>query len=56
MNKTKFVDFKKDDFDFVGFSFKHWRERRNGNGRYFMVEPTGKSLKDFKAYRDSVLT
>lgn len=48
MNKTRFVDFHKDDFDFVGFSFKHWRERRNGNGRYFMIEPSGKSLKDFK--------
>jgi group II intron reverse transcriptase/maturase len=48
MNKTKFVDFNKDDFDFVGFSFKHWRERRNGSGSYFIVEPSEKSLKDFK--------
>lgn len=48
MNKTKFVEFNNDDFTFVGFSFKHWRERRNGNGRYFIVEPSEKSLKDFK--------
>lgn len=48
MNKTKFVDFDKDDFDFVGFTFKHWRERRNGNGKYYIVEPTEKSLRDFK--------
>lgn len=48
MNKTKFVDFNRDDFDFVGFTFKHWRERKNGNGSYYMVEPTEKSLKDFK--------
>jgi len=48
INKTKFVDFNKDDFDFVGFSFKHWRERKNGTGSYFIVEPTEKSLKDFK--------
>lgn len=48
MNKTKYVDFHKDDFDFVGFTFKHWRERRNGNGSYFVVEPTEKSFKDFK--------
>jgi group II intron reverse transcriptase/maturase len=48
VNKTKFVDFNKDDFEFVGFSFKHWRERKSGNGSYYMVEPTEKSLKDFK--------
>jgi RNA-directed DNA polymerase len=48
MNKTKFVDFKKDDFEFVGFSFKHWRERKKGNGCYYLVEPMEKSLKDFK--------
>ena len=48
INKTKFVDFTKDDFDFVGFSFKHWRERKNGTGSYFIVEPTEKSLKDLK--------
>ena len=40
MNKTKFVDFKNDDFKFVGFNFKHWRERRDGSGKYFIVEPT----------------
>jgi hypothetical protein len=48
MNKTKFVDFHKDDFKFVGFNFKHWRERRDGSGKYFIVEPTEQSLKDFK--------
>lgn len=48
MNKTKFVDFDKEDFKFVGFDFKHWRERRNGEGKYFIVEPTEQSFKDFK--------
>ncbi len=48
MNKTKFVDFHKDDFKFVGFNFKHWRERRDGGGKYFIVEPTEQSFKDFK--------
>ncbi len=48
MNKTKFVDFHKDDFKFVGFDFKHWRERRDGSGKYFIVEPTEQSFKDFK--------
>jgi len=48
INKTKFVDFEKEDFDFVGFTFGHWRERKNGKGKYFMVEPTKKSFQDFK--------
>ena len=48
MNKTKFVDFEKDDFNFVGFTFKHWRERKKDGSKYFMVEPTEKSFKDFK--------
>ena len=48
MNKTKFVDFEKDDFNFVGFTFKHWRENKKTGQRYFVVEPTEKSLKDFK--------
>lgn len=48
INKTKYVDFNKDDFKFVGFDFKHWRKKRNGGNEYFMVEPTEESLKDFK--------
>lgn len=47
MNKTKIVDFNKEDFSFVGFDFKHWRENKKGV-KYFMVSPTAKSLKDFK--------
>lgn len=48
ISKTKFVDFNEEDFEFVGFSFKHWRERKNGGDKYFMVTPTDKSFKDFK--------
>lgn len=48
VSKTRFVDFTKDDFDFVGFSFKHWRERKDGSGSYYIVEPTEKSLRDYK--------
>ncbi|CUX32170.1 Group II intron-encoded protein LtrA [Clostridium sp. C105KSO15] len=48
MNKTKFVDFEREDFKFVGFNFKHWRDKRDGSGKYFVVEPTEQSLKDFK--------
>lgn len=55
MNKTKFVDFNNDDFKFVGFDFKHWRERKNGKGKYFMIEPTKESIKDFK-YKIKVAT
>ena len=48
INKTKFVDFHDEDFKFVGFDFKHWREKKDGSGKYFIVEPTEQSLKDFK--------
>jgi hypothetical protein len=48
INKTKYVDFHNDDFKFVGFDFKHWRERKDGSGKYFIVEPTEHSFKDFK--------
>ena len=43
-----FCHFEKDDFNFVGFSFKHWRENKKTGARYFIVEPTEKSFKDFK--------
>lgn len=48
INKTKFVDFNKDDFKFVGFDFKHWRNKKNNNAKYFMIQPTAESIKDFK--------
>lgn len=28
IEKTKFVDFNKDNFDFIGFTFQHWRKRK----------------------------
>lgn len=45
--KTKYVDFNDDDFDFLGFTFKHWRKGKK-NEDYFMVKPQERSLKDFK--------
>ncbi|MBQ0064270.1 MAG: hypothetical protein KBT48_00765 [Firmicutes bacterium] len=48
MNKTKIVDFNKDDFDFLGYGFKHWKNRKKDNEPYFMVMPSEKNLKDFK--------
>jgi len=48
MEKTKFVDFNNDDFDFIGFTFKHWRNRKKDGSKYFVITPTENSLKDFK--------
>ena len=47
MNKTKVVDFKNDDFDFLGFPFNHWRTSKNGKD-YYSIVPTEKSIKTFK--------
>ena len=47
MNKTKVVDFKNDDFDFLGFHFNHWRTSKNGKD-YYSIVPTEKSIKTFK--------
>lgn len=47
INKTKFVDFNKDNFKFVGFEFHHWRENKKGE-KYYFIKPDEKSLKDFK--------
>ncbi|WP_026895707.1 hypothetical protein [Clostridiisalibacter paucivorans] len=30
IEKTKFVSFNDENFDFLGFTFKHWRKRKNG--------------------------
>ena len=47
MHKTKVVDFREDDFDFLGFHFNHWRTGKKGN-EYYSITPTEKSLKDFR--------
>lgn len=47
MNKTKVVDFKNDDFDFLGFHFNHWRTSKNGKD-YYSIVPAEKSIKTFK--------
>jgi RNA-directed DNA polymerase len=49
MEKTKFVDFNNDDFNFLGFTFEHWRDRKSNGEPYFIVRPTENSIKDFKA-------
>lgn len=49
LEKTKFVNFNDDDFNFLGFTFEHWRKRKNKEGSFFIVRPTDDSIKDFKA-------
>lgn len=46
--KTKIVDFKKDDFDFLGFTFHHWREGKKDRKPVFHVTPKEESIKDFR--------
>lgn len=48
MEKTRFVDFDKDDFKFIGYDFVHWRQRKKDGSRYFIVKPTEKSFDEFK--------
>ena len=48
MEKTKTVNFKNDDFDFLGFTFEHWRERRKDGKPYFIAKPKQATWKDFK--------
>ena len=49
MEKTKFVNFNDENFNFLGFTFEHWRKRKKNEGSYFIVRPTEGSIKDFKA-------
>ncbi len=48
VNKTKFVDFDHENFEFVGFLFKHWEKKKRDGSRYFVITAGEKSLKDFK--------
>lgn len=46
--KTKVVDFQKDNFDFLGFTFHHWREGKKDKKLVFHVTPKEDSIKDFR--------
>jgi len=48
MEKTRIVDFNKDDFDFLGFTFGHWRNRKKDGKAYFLVQPKEGTWKDFR--------
>lgn len=47
-DKTDEIDFHDDDFDFLGFTFKHLRISKKRNP-YYQVVPTEKSIKSFKS-------
>lgn len=46
--KTRIVNFNDDDFDFLGFTFGHWRERKKDGKPYFLAQPKQDSWKDFR--------
>ncbi|MCS0542509.1 group II intron reverse transcriptase/maturase, partial [Aeromonas veronii] len=46
--KTKIVNFQTDDFDFLGFTFHHWRPRKKDRKPVFHVTPKKESIKDFR--------
>ncbi len=48
VEKTRIVDFRKDDFDFLGFTFEHWRKREKDGTPYFLAKPNKQTWKDFR--------
>lgn len=46
--KTRIVNFNKDDFDFLGFTFHHWQIQKKDNKLVFLVTPKKDSIKDFR--------
>lgn len=47
--KTRVVNFDEDDFDFLGFTFHHWRPRKKDKRPVFHVTPKKESIKDFRS-------
>lgn len=48
VEKTKIVDFNHDDFDFLGFTFGHWRKRKKDGKPYYLAKPKDSTWKDFR--------
>ncbi|MED4041166.1 reverse transcriptase domain-containing protein [Niallia taxi] len=46
--KTKIVNFDDDDFDFLGFTFEHWRKRKKDDKPYYIAKPKEATWKDFR--------
>lgn len=48
IEKTKIIDFNHDDFDFLGFTFEHWRKRKKDGKPYYIAKPKDSTWKDFR--------
>jgi group II intron reverse transcriptase/maturase len=48
IEKTKIVNFNDDDFDFLGYTFQHWRKRKKDGKPYYLAKPKDSSWKDFR--------
>ncbi|MFD2215619.1 group II intron reverse transcriptase/maturase [Metabacillus endolithicus] len=48
VEKTKIVDFNNDDFDFLGFTFEHWRKRKKDGKPYYITKPKEETWSDFR--------
>mgnify|MGYP001945386787 CR=1 FL=1 len=48
VEKTKIVNFNDDDFDFVGYTFEHWRKRKRDGKPYYIAKPKDAMWKDFR--------
>ncbi len=46
--KTKIINFNDDDFDFVGYTFEHWRRRKRDGKPYYIAKPRQEMWKDFR--------
>lgn len=48
IEKTKIVDFNHDNFDFLGFTFEHWRKRKKDGKPYYIAKPKDSTWNDFR--------
>src|SRR5690606_9682123 len=49
VKKTRIIDFRHDDFDFLGFTFGHWRKRKKDGSPYYLAKPKDETWKDFRS-------
>lgn len=49
VKKTRIVDFRHDDFDFLGFTFGHWRKRKKDGSPYYLAKPKDETWRDFRS-------
>ncbi|WP_059103155.1 group II intron reverse transcriptase/maturase [Shouchella shacheensis] len=48
IEKTKVVNFNEEDFDFVGYTFEHWRKRKRDGKPYYIAKPKETVWEDFR--------